>query len=368
MKLDHVQIKQFRNLTDVSLHPSTSLNVIYGANGSGKSSLVEAIHYLGFGRSFRTHRHDHAIQHGEEAFVVFCQITSDQPDDESVIKLGYQRDRKGNVQIRRNGETLQRVSELVRHLPVQLFTPQSADIVSGGPGGRRRFLDWALFHVEQSFHSVSACYQKTLKHRNALLKQNSSELKADGSDYWTQQMVRYGEQLNDLREALVSALQPYINDNLKQFLTDFCFEISYHRGWEKGRSLAAVLQQNFERDQRLGFTHSGPHKADLRIKTEGVLAAERLSRGQARMLVAALLLSESEYLHRVQGRQSLFLLDDIGAELDAAMREKFLTKLLASSAQVFVTAIEQQQVAFMDDYKDKKVFHVEHGQVKEELK
>ncbi|GAA0373050.1 DNA replication/repair protein RecF [Bowmanella denitrificans] len=361
MKLERIQVQQFRNLQDVSLNPTAGLNVIYGANGSGKSSFLEAIHYLGFARSFRSAKHQNVIQHLQDSFTVFCKAKDEKEYEASI---GYQRFRNGDFLARVNGEALSRSSDLVRLLPVQLFTPSSTDVIYGAPSLRRKFLDWGLFHVEQSFLSVAGRFQQVLSQRNALLR--GGGIHSQEATFWNAAFADCGEHLDRLRTDYVEALKPNILANLSYFLPEFSFEISYHSGWERGKPLAEVLKQNLQKDIKFGYSSSGPHKADLRIKADGIIAQEVLSRGQVRMLMAALLLSQSQYLLQQKGRSCIFLLDDIGAELDSGKREAFVKALLDSSAQIFVTAVEKQQVAFLEGYTDKKMFHVEHGQVKEE--
>jgi DNA replication and repair protein RecF len=362
MKLDVVQIHNFRNLEDVAFRPSHKLNFLIGDNGSGKSSLLEAIHYLGFARSFRTSKHKNVIQHEHSNFTVFCELI----DDGQPFKLGFSRAKDDTFSLSINGIKSLKVAELVSRIPVQIFTPQSSDLLVGSPKLRRRYLDWLLFHVEQAFYGKANNYQKIVKHKNALLRKGSVANREE-STYWDQQFVVLGEELSEYRSNLLElSLRPLILSNLQRFLPEFCFEISYYKGWEKDLGLQQSLKKNDEKDRRNGFTSVGPHKADLRINIDGVVAHEVLSRGQLRMLVAALQLAQTQHLFSYNGKTSVFLLDDVGAELDALKREVFIDELLASNAQLFVTAIERQQLGFIEKYNDKKMFHVEHGQVREE--
>ncbi|WP_088329283.1 DNA replication/repair protein RecF [Lacimicrobium sp. SS2-24] len=363
MRLDDVQITQFRNLAAVQLRPTAALNLIVGDNGSGKSSLLEAIHYLGFGRSFRTLKHNHVINNDAHHFTLFCRATD---NEGRKIQLGYQRERNSEPVIKINGELLKRVSELARVFPVQLFMPNSSDLITGAPRMRRRFLDWGVFHVEHGFLEASVGYQKVLRQTNALIRQKSS-IKDDMFDYWLTQLGQVGMAIHEYRSRFFSCIEPFLLRNLAHFLPEFSFKISYHSGWEKGRDLTETLLEQQEKDRRFGHISSGPHKADLRLKANDVPVHEVLSRGQLRMLVAALLLAQAQLLQQQQSRSCVFLLDDIGAELDADRRKIFVDALLQTSAQVFITAIEKEQINFVENYKDKKVFHVEHGQVREEI-
>jgi DNA replication and repair protein RecF len=362
MKLDLVQIHHFRNLESVALRPSHNLNFLVGDNGSGKSSLLEAIHYLGFARSFRTSKHKNVIQHEHSNFTVFCELIN----NGQRTKLGLSRTKNDIFSFSIDGIKSVKVAELVSRIPVQIFTPQSSDLLLGSPKLRRRYLDWLLFHVEHSFYAKANNYQKIVKHKNAILRKGA-HTSADQTKYWDEQFIILGEELSKCRsELLEQNLKPFILRNLERFLPEFSFEISYYKGWEKDLSLQQSLLKNDEKDKRIGFTSVGPHKADLRINIDNVAAYEVLSRGQLRMLVAALQLAQTQHLFSYNGKTSVFLLDDVGAELDALKREVFIDELLSSNAQLFVTAIEKQQLGFINKYNDKKMFHVEHGQVREE--
>ncbi|AEE20972.1 DNA replication/repair protein RecF [Paraglaciecola chathamensis] len=362
MKLDSVQIRNLRNLQQVSLNPSHGVNFILGINGSGKSSILEAIHYLGFGRSFRTTKHKHVIQSDQESFTVFCQCT----DQESVKRLGISRNINDVVSVSINGVRGNKISELVSQLPVQIFTPQSSDILLGSPKLRRKYIDWCLFHVEHPFLICSNSYTKLLKHNNALCRKHQVGYADPQRIYWTEHLAKYGETLTQFRNTMMERLIPLITSNLEHFLPEFCVEISYYRGWEKGLDLIEALAKASDRDYRNGYISVGPHKADVRFKIDGKPAHEVLSRGQLRMLVAALQLATTQCLMSYTQKTCIFLLDDVGAELDAAKREVFIDKLLESNTQLFVTAIEAHQLEFIDKYQNKKMFHVEHGQVREE--
>ena len=363
MKLDNIQIQHFRNLQNVVLCPSPSINIVTGKNGSGKSSLLEAIHYLGFGRSFRTTKHRSVIQHQQEKFTVFAQCSVDKSD----FKVGISKFLNDDTVVSVDGTKSGKISDLVSLVPLQIFTPQSSDIVVGSPKLRRMYLDWGLFHVEQSFLSLSKGYSRSLKHKNALLRSHKVDLHHEEQNrYWDMELDRLAQEISDLRENFLSRLKEYIYSNLRQFLPEFSLEISYYRGWEKGLTLGESLGKNYIRDKKNGFSSVGSHKADLKLKLDGMPASELMSRGQLRMLMAALQLAQTQLLYSELGRSCVFLLDDVGAELDALKRELFVDGLLESNSQLFVTAIEQQQIEFTKKYKYKKVFHVEHGQVKEE--
>lgn len=362
MKLDKVQLTDFRNLKQIEFKPARSLSLISGKNGSGKSSIIEALYYLGYGRSFRTNKHESVIQHDTDRFSIFSRCTDEAGETSSI---GLQRSRHEQFTCSIDGIHSHRLADLVSLIPVQLFTPQSTDLIIGSPGERRRFIDWGLFHVEHQFNLQFQTFQKLLKTRNTQLKRQVN-IDSPENAYWEQQFVIIGDHLTNKRKNYVSRLQPIFNAICGDFLPEFSVEISYYKGWEKGASLTESLLRKREYDSKVGYTTSGPHKSDLRFKVDGSLAQEVLSRGQLRMAVAALQLSQTKLFQQETDRKSIFLLDDVGAELDVEKRERFIDGLVAMDTQLFVTAIEREQLSFISKYKDKKMFHVEHGNVKEE--
>lgn len=369
MKLDSIQVSQFRNIESLSISPSPDVNLVYGENGSGKSSFLEAIHFLGYGRSFRTHKPKNVIRDGSEKFTIFVECSR---ESEESIKVGIQRSLDDAFLCSINGQRSNKISDIVSLVPVQLFTPQSIELIIGSPSSRRKFLDWGLFHVEQSFHELSKHYQRVLRHRNALLKRfqtmqintnttNSSEL-----DYWSHQLVLLGDKIDQLRRAYWEAFEAPFRRISGEFLPEFSFDLSYYRGWDKTFSLEENISKKLDVDTRYGYTTSGPHKGDFRLRVNGKPVSEVLSRGQLRMVVAALHIAQSNHLFSAVQQGGIFLLDDLGAELDEQHREKFVRELIASNAQLFLTAIEQSQFVIPSEINNKKLFHVKHGHVTEE--
>ncbi|WP_100657543.1 DNA replication/repair protein RecF [Alteromonas flava] len=375
MKLDTLNVSNLRNLKDLSLSLSPSVNLVYGENGSGKSSILEAIHLLGYGRSFRTSQPKHIIQNGCDRFTVFTQCSD---KDKTQRKIGLQRSQSETFECSIDGERSKKIADLASLFPVQIFTPQSVDLLLAGPSLRRKFIDWGLFHVEHHFHRLSSHYKRAVSQRNALLKQlkSSAQTRANKvgpqdelfkqDDYWVGQIANFSQQLNNHRTQYLARLKPYFNALVEQFLPEFSIEISYYEGCDTSREILELLQEKRINDIRFGFTSVGAHKADLKIKADNKTAVEMLSRGQLRMLVAALQLAQSKILFDVKQQGGIFLLDDIGAELDEKKRSLFISELLKSDAQLFITAIDKSQFSLTKEIDNKKMFHVEHGHVTEE--
>ena len=364
MHITKIRLENFRNFAAVDFCPHESLNIIYGNNGAGKSSLLEAIHVLGFGRSFRTSKPDTFISDAQTKVSGFCEFTS----HNEVSRLGFSRSKTDGYLFSVDGEKTKKIADIARLLPVQIFTPQSSDLILGPPLGRRRYLDWLLFHVEHQFQNLNGRYNSCLSQRNALLKQfDYTQVEAfRQQDVWLNQLAELGEAISALRETYINRLNSEISALYSKFSPELKIVLRYTNGWEKASSLKDSLISKIARDLFKGSTSSGPHKAEVLFMVDNKNAAEFMSRGQLRLLVSLLLLAEVKVLKDLTGKQSVFLVDDISAELDEHTREKFLRTVLEQDTQVFVTAIEKQQMSFVQTYNNKKVFHVEHNRVIEE--
>lgn len=360
MFIESLTLTTFRNFSSAKLIPGKAINIISGANGSGKTSLIEAIYCLGFGRSFRPGTYRQLIQNEQQQFTVFARVTE---QDGSQHQVGYQRNLNGEVQLRIDQAKEKRFSALARLVPVQLMTPESIDLVLGGPKVRRQFIDWGVFHVEHSFYADWINFAKVLKHRNSLLKMKRFHQE---HRYWDEQFSHYGELVQQHRVKYLEAFVPVLRERLKKFLPTYTFDFSLRSGWERGTMLSDALVKHRDQDLRYGHSTVGPHKAELKIVANGEDVRNLLSRGQLKLLVAALKLVQGEYLQQKTGVQCIFLVDDITAELDSVSQEKFCGALVASNSQVFVSAIDGKEVHALLTTNDTKMFHVEHGTVKEQ--
>lgn len=361
MFITSLALSQFRNFATAKISPSTHINLLVGANGSGKTSLLEAIYTLGFGRSFRPGSYQQLIRHEQDAFVVFAKLG--RQGEDKTYQVGYQRNGHGDVQLRINQENEKRFAALARLVPVQLMTPESIDLILGGPKVRRQFLDWGVFHVEHSFYQDWVNFSKVLKQRNSLLKSRRFDAERG---YWDKVFSEHGERIQTHRAKYVEGLAPYLESRLEAFLPQYEFTVQLRQGWDKNQTLQEALDHHKDQDVRYGHTTVGPHKAELKVQANGDDVKNLLSRGQLKLLVAALKLVQGEYLFERTGIQCIYLVDDLTAELDDESQEKFCDALIASNSQVFVSAIEVGRFVERLQQADTKMFHVEHGTIKEQ--
>lgn len=328
-----------------------------GPNGSGKTSVLEAVYYLGHGRSFRTHHTGRVIRHNQERFVVHGRIGV----GEHLLPVGLQKNRDGTTDVKIGQNKGQKLIELAEVLPMQLITPEGFDLLIGGPKYRRAFIDWGVFHVEPQFYRVWSRVKRLTKQRNALLRTAYSYRELND---WDAELVPLANQIDQWRKAYVVKLTEIASSLCDAFLPEFEITFRYSRGWDKNTDYAQLLQDNFLRDKQLGYTVSGPHKSDLRLRIGTTPVEDVLSRGQLKLMVCALRLAQGQHLSKEKNKQCIYLIDDFASELDSQRRTLLVTQLKATGAQVFVSAISADQVAEMRD-ENSKMFHVENGKITE---
>lgn len=353
MAISRLLIENFRNLTAVDLELDHGFNFLVGNNGSGKTSLLEAIFYLGHGRSFKSAVSNRIISYEQPHFTLHAKIQEQQYQ----WSVGLQKQRQGNSVVKINGEDGNKISDLAHLLPMQLITPEGLTLLNGGPSYRRAFLDWGLFHHHNYFHLAWVNLSRLLKQRNAALQQVTSYAQLA---IWDTELVKLAAQVSKWRAEYAEALRPEIEKTCQLFLPELEISVSFHQGWEKERDYAELLVQSFERDRAIGYTVSGPQKADFRFKANGLPVEDILSRGQLKLLMCALRLAQGEHLMNQKQRHCIFLIDDFASELDEYKRALLAERLKKSGSQVFVTAITESQLKQMQP-KQHYTFSVKDG-------
>lgn len=360
MPLKRLTVTGVRNLQPVTLHPSPRINLIYGSNGSGKTSLLEAIHLLGLARSFRSTRLQPVIQHGGESCTVFAEVTQ---TSGVTTSIGITRSKQADYQIRIDGQTVRSIAQLAETLPLQLINPDSFRLLEGAPKQRRQYLDWGVFHVEHQFLVMWQRLQKSLKQRNSLLRRG--RIQRSMLAPWEAELVSAAEQIDKYRQAYLQQLKPVFEDILSRLIPLDDLTLSYYRGWDKEKPLSQVLDEQFERDSVLGYTQAGPQRADLRLRCRSQNAVDILSRGQQKLVVCALKIAQG-YLLKEHGVQQdcIFLVDDLPSELDEQHRKALCVLLEDLECQVFISCVDIEQMR--DCWKNDtplSMFHVEHGHI-----
>ena len=360
MQVVRLTASGLRRFDSVTLEPAPGLNLIIGDNGAGKTSLLEALHLMAYGRSFRGRVRDGLIRSGAEAVEVFVEWRE---GPEARLRRAGLRHAGQSWTGRLDGQDVAQLGELCAALAVVSFEPGSHALVAGGGESRRRFVDWGLFHVEPGFLPLWRRYARALKQRNALLKSGAGGAQLDAWDLElaeagetiTRHRQHYLEQLQSRLAAVAAELVPALGHASLDFLP----------GWRRGElSLADALLVARDRDRQIGHTTLGPHRADWRIGYAHHPNQEALSRGQAKLTALSVLLAQAEDYAQRRGEWPIVALDDLASELDRKHQGRVLQRLCASGVQVFVTGTEMPP-ALVEMEVSPTVFHVEQGRILE---
>ncbi len=330
MSIEHLHVHSLRafHKAKFTFHPK--FNYIFGGNGSGKTTILEAIYLLGSGHSFKTREISPLVQHGQTRLVIYGKSI------ENTFSIAKSVDSPTIVKI--NGQTCMSASQLAYLLPCQVYYQDIFQIMDSGPGVRRSMIDWGMFHVKHNYLELWKRYKQILKQRNSLLKKRpSSEVLAP----WDNQLASVGEQIANMRGIYIEKLALAYQQVLEK-LSAVKINLTYNKGWDKkgsGISLKESLSTNHEKDIHRGFTSVGIHQAEILVESDESQAKKILSRGQQKIALIALKLSQCQLLTK----RCIHLMDDIFAELDAKHQEKLAEYIRQSDDQYFITILENDK-------------------------
>ncbi|XOV86212.1 MAG: DNA replication/repair protein RecF [Pseudomonadota bacterium] len=361
MTLCRLGISHIRNISNANVELSNGVNLFVGPNGSGKTSILESVYFLGSGRSFRNNSVEPLISRGEQACVVFGSIIGKQNQR---VTLGVKRGRDGSREIRRNGEKVQRASLLARSLPTIVLGPDTIELLTGPPANRRQFLNWGVFHVEPSFAELWEQMTRCLRQRNELIRHPAMQRRE--LDGWNDQLVSLAEQIDQQRSRYFDHLSQAFGEIVTELAGLSGVSCTYYCGWDSTEGLARQLERQLEGDQQRGFTQAGPHRADIRLRIGRQAVATAGSRGELKILAWSLVLAQGRVFDSLNTGTLVYLVDDLAAELDQDHRRKVCALLENTGAQILVTGIDRSHI--VDNWRDAdiRVFHVEHGEFSEE--
>ena len=352
--LAQIRLLSFRNIKQADIDPAQGINLIIGENGSGKTSLLEAIYMLAMGRSFRSRSLKNAVNKEAQRLTVFARSLDQTP-------IGMQYDLASGLQIRLNNAPLKRLSDLALHLPLQFIPANCHQFFELGPKYRRRMVDWGVFHVEHQFNFHWQSYKKVLQQRNAAIKKLKPIKEIQ---LWDKYLVEHGTIITEMRERYLHALLDFFLPLFYQLcpeLDDYEFKLRYLRGWSKDSDFDDYLAENIERDRALGYTRSGAHAADWSLRVNGSDPYEMLSRGQQKLFFLALSMAQILILaDKKKLTSTVLLIDDLSSELDWHHQRTVIKTLRTLPVQCFISSTNEQLSALIDEEKEKR-FHVKHG-------
>jgi DNA replication and repair protein RecF len=355
MSIEKLITKNFRNISDGSINFDSECNLFIGANGSGKSSLLEALFFVGHGKSFRTNKNENLAVHDKENFVLSIKdfdngmfgISKDFTSNQTVIKI--------------NGERNSRLSELAKNIAIQVVTPESFRLFFGGPKERRRFVDLGLFHVEHRFSKSWSEFNRVLKQRNACLR---NQVDNTTLNYWSEIFCQQSDIIAQYREEYLTLLSNELSIWTNILLPDICskIKVQYLRGWKQGASLSETVRANIDKEKLVGYSINGTHKFDIKFLLNKKPIESQLSRGQQKLFLVALTFAQAKLIERVKRLKPILLIDDVGAELDFNSRLMLQEAIKMLNCQVIITAIDKVAVEPLVPSNEKyKMFHVKHG-------
>lgn len=341
MIIKKVQLKDFRNWRDAAVELGEGINVFEGRNAQGKTNLLEALYLASVGKSMRTPRDRELIRWDCERAFVAVDIEKKYGEDRVETVLG----KTSNKCVSVNGMPLTRLGELMGMLLCVLFSPEEIKTVKESPSERRRFLDIALCQLSKNYFYRLNRYNKVLAQRNRLLK--NPRLDKTALDVWDMQLAAEGAGIVKSRRGFVEKLLPDAK-KVHAFLTDGAedFALVYEGADGYGveqiqENLMKSLRESRDADLRTGFTHSGPHKDDLKIEAGGADMRTYGSQGQQRTAALTLRLALLELMTAYTGERPVLLLDDVMSELDAVRRKRLLEVIKGYQTVITCTELDE---------------------------
>ncbi len=348
MWLQRLQARGLRCFRACEVNFAPGINVLYGNNGAGKTSILEGISVLSSGKSFRTTKLAHIIHEHLDELVLLGEVNN----QNDIVQLGVQ-NKSGHTNLRVNREKAAKWSELAKNLPVLEIHPESYLLITGGPVERRKFLNWGMFHVKPSYGSIWSEYSRALKQRNSCLRHRE----IGQAKYWHQSLAEHGNQIATCLDNYTENIIPYIHEISNQFgLTDE-LSVRYYPGWDQDHDLHKLLEQELTLEEIGLSTLHGPHRGDMRITWKKKPFAKISSRGQQKVLAIALKIAQAKYMQEQYSKTCVYLIDELPAELDNRRREIALDLLSQLNAQVIISAVSKHSVDYINN--DIKWFHVE---------
>ena len=360
MKIKKLFLQNFRNYERENFEFSDGLNILFGKNGQGKTNCAEAVFYLCTGTSLRIRHDKQLIRMGAECANIVAE--AENRYGRVTIEADIYENKR---EIRVNGSKIHKNADLMGHINSVFFSPGELRLIQDGPDERRRFMNISISQTSPAYYTALLRYNKILDQRNTLLKNRDVDLVLDTLPVWDEQLCKYAAIIVKKRAEFVEKLAPYAKE-YHAFLTDGGEELvikpdRVYEGEESeiSKKLLTRLENNYEKDLRLGFTTVGPHRDDLEVTIGGVDAKAYASQGQTRTAALALKLSEVQIFKALSGESPILVLDDVMSELDLPRRMKLLKCI--SELQTVLTCTHTERVLYGTECNK---IRIENGRIK----
>ncbi len=351
MRIESLALENCRRFARLRTEFAPGLNLILGANGSGKTTILEAAFVLSYGRSFRRGG-SKALQRGAGGPLrIMAKL---EREGRPSSQLGLER-RDDGWTARIDGRSASSLNELLLRCAVCCFEPGSHELIAGSAEVRRAFLNWGVFHVEPEFLDQWRRYSRALKHANVLMRKG-----ADARELapWFDAMERAAGPVTHHREGFLHAWRVHFEAEAQRLLPQLgAASIAFDPGWDAQTPLSQQLMQQIERDRSRAHVSRGPHRADWTPSFEQVPRREQLSRGQEKLVALAAVLAQASLYAESCGEWPILLFDDLPSELDVTHQRRLLARLADLPAQILITATER--TGPLSETAMGRVFHVE---------
>ena len=355
MALSSITLSSFRCFNSLKIDLSPRANFFYGKNGSGKTSILEAIYLVCSGRSFKSSNIESAVMLDKESFHLKAY------DNESGFIIEAYKERSKSIQLKLNNKKIT-ISEAAKTFLATIIDNKTFSFTEAAPAFRRKILDRAVFLSDESYSANWFAYFRALKQRNKLLK----DRQLASLEPWSEKLASLGETQTDKRKIFFDQTKNEFSNiieclNLKAkkiFINDI--DVQYDQGWCNSQDLISTLTLERDTDIRRKVTTRGPHKADIKIYIKNVDAKEILSRGEQKLLAIIWLCSQHEVLRSIYGIKPTLLIDDVKSELDIDTFNIYISLLKLIENQVIFSNIEDQINSKIEaELINIKKFHVE---------
>ena len=337
MPIESLYLEKFRLFDSKKINLSSERSLIVGKNGSGKTTILEAMEILFSGKSFRSTNTSECISHSE----LFFKIAALGFVNEKELRLETAKSADGRISTKRTaGGKKIKSSEAPL---IQVVLGKHLRMVEGEPELRRDFVNRLMFHVKPETAILNNTYNKALQQRNRSLRKKQP---VEQLNSWTEQVLELGMQLSkeqyDFFQVFKDISVKYILDEVKRNQISFLEDLNLHfiSGWDTSKTMRKSFQDSLPKDMALGYTTQGPHRHDFVFSVDKKKASANLSRGQVKLLIILMFLSSYDVINRFSPKESLLLIDDIGSELDEDNLKTLFNIIAKDKNQVILTAID----------------------------
>ena len=369
MKVKSIKLKNFRNFKDLDIEIDDVLNIFIGDNGQGKTNLLESIYLCSIGKTFRLNSENDLIKFNENSFEIEISIKKD--NDENIKNINFSFSKSGKKNIKINGITLEKNSEIIGFLSNVIFTPDDLKIIKGSPNERRRFVNIDISQIKPKYKYLLRDYKKIITSRNIILKDLNNKQNKEVLSIWNDYQVNIGSDIIEYRRNYIDKLKVYasniyseISNNKESFDLQYKCDIGNIDNLSKEEIKEKFnnrINKYIDAEILKKISLHGPHKDDIIVRINGKDFKYFGSQGQQRSAVLAIKLAEVEIIKEEIGEYPILLLDDVLSELDNN-RKKFLLDYI-NKIQTIITTTDDTDLKELIKNNQKKLFHISQGEI-----